>query len=85
MPTGFTANVNHRLTGKTRHRFQRVVTGRFRRKVACYVVLEVEEEYDLVDLPFDERVKSSHKQWRDAHPDDFLKQVATPLPLRSAA
>jgi hypothetical protein len=78
MPSEYHKNVNHRLTGNRRHRLQ-LNTARkwFRRYERSVVILQVEEEYDLVQLPFTEKIKGTYRRWRDATPDDFMEQTRT--------
>lgn len=75
-------HMNHRLTGRTRHRFERLESRRwFSRTAHSFVVLQVEVEFDVCTPGQGAQwhVERTDKQWRDARADDFLCEIETLL------
>lgn len=78
---------NHALTGRTRHRFDRIaIGGFFWPRVIDLIILEVEVSFDVCTPSGGGKVEFRDTSWRDAHPDDFLRDVAAPtIRMRGAA
>lgn len=75
---------NVTLTGGTRHRFERIEGSFIRGPAREFIVLQVEEKFDVVCCN-SRQVLNVQTSWRDATPNDFLNNPLSLGSLKVAA